>query len=168
MPHKKNPITCEQISGLARVLRSNAQVSLENMPLWHERDISHSSAERVILPDSTTLTHYLTKKLIGILRDLGVHESQMEANLGLTQGMIFSGTLLLELVRKGVLREEAYQWVQRNALRVWDEGTDFETLIAKDPDITTHLTSTELRDIFNLQNRLQHIGTIFERVFGSS
>ena len=167
MPHKKNPITCEQISGLARVLRSNAQVALENMPLWHERDISHSSAERVILPDSTILTHYLTRKLAGILRDLDVHESRMEANLNLTQGLIFSGTLLLELVRKGVLREEAYQWVQRNALRVWDEGADFESLIAKDPDIAKHLTSTELKGIFNLQNRLQHIDAIFERVFGS-
>jgi adenylosuccinate lyase len=167
MPHKKNPITCEQISGLARLLRSNAQVSLENMPLWHERDISHSSAERVILPDSTTLAHYLTKRLTAILRDWCVHESQMEANLNLTRGLIFSGTLLLELVRKGVLREEAYQWVQRNALRVWDEGTDFETLITEDPDITTHLTSTELKDLFNIQNRLQHIDAIFERVFGS-
>ena len=168
MPHKKNPITCEQVSGLARILRSNAQVSLENMPLWHERDISHSSAERVILPDSTTLAHYLTRKLGGILRDLDVHESRMEANLNLTQGLIFSGTLLLELVRKGVLREEAYQWVQRNALRMWDEGADFETLITKDPDITTHLTSTELKDIFNVQKRLQHVDAIFERVFGSS
>ena len=168
MPHKKNPINCEQISGLARVLRSNAQVSLENMPLWHERDISHSSAERVILPDSTTLIHYLTRKLTAILRDLDVHESRMEANLNLTRGLIFSGTLLLELIRKGVLREKAYQWVQRNALRVGDEETDFETLIAEDPDITTHLNSTELKDIFNVQNRLQHIGAIFERVFGSS
>ena len=168
MPHKKNPITCEQVSGLARVLRSNAQVSLENMPLWHERDISHSSAERVILPDSTTLAHYLSKKLGGILRDLDVHESRMEANLNLTQGLIFSGSLLLELVRKGVLREEAYQWVQRNALRVWDEGADFETLIAEDPDITAHLTATELKDIFNVQRRLQHVGAVFERVFGSS
>ena len=167
MPHKKNPITCEQISGLARLLRSNAQVALENMPLWHERDISHSSAERVILPDSTTLTHYLTKKLAGILRDLGVHEARMEANLNLTQGLIFSGTLLLELVRKGILREEAYQWVQRNALRVWDEGTDFEALITEDPDITAHLTSTEIKDIFNVHNRLQHIDAVFERVFGS-
>ncbi len=168
MPHKKNPITCEQVSGLARVLRSNAQVSLENMPLWHERDISHSSAERVILPDSTTLVHYLSKKLGGILRDLDVHESRMEANLNLTQGLIFSGSLLLELVRKGVLREEAYQWVQRNALRVWDEGADFETLIAEDPDITAHLTATELKDIFSVQRRLQHVGAVFERVFGSS
>ena len=92
----------------------------------------------------------------------------MEANLNLTQGLIFSGSLLLELVRKGVLREEAYQWVQRNALRVWDEGADFETLIAEDPDITAHLTATELKDIFNVQRRLQHVGAVFERVFGSS
>ncbi|MEE8348928.1 MAG: adenylosuccinate lyase [Acidobacteriota bacterium] len=166
MPHKKNPITCEQISGLARVLRSNAQVALENMPLWHERDISHSSAERIIFPDSTTLIHYLTQKLTGILRDLVVHESRMESNLKLTQGLIFSGTLLLELVRKGVLREEAYQWVQRNALRVWDEGADFETLIAGDSDINAHLSSDELKGIFNIQNRLQHVDAIFERVFG--
>lgn len=168
MPHKKNPITCEQISGLARVLRSNAQVSLENMPLWHERDISHSSAERIILPDSTTLIHYLSKKLSGLIRDLSVHESRMKDNLALSKGLIFSGTLLLELIRKGVLREEAYQWVQRNALKVWEENVDFEALIAGDPDIAAHLTPQEIKGVFNIRNRLQHIEGIFERVFGAS
>ena len=168
MPHKRNPILSENLTGLARIVRAAVVPALENVALWHERDISHSSAERVILPDSTTLTHYLTQRLAAILKDLVVHESRMTANLNLTRGLIFSGSLLLELVRKGVLREEAYSWVQRNALRVWDEATDFENLITKDPDITTHLTSTELQDIFNVQNRLQHIDAVFERVFGSS
>ena len=168
MPHKRNPIICEQISGLSRLLRSNSLAALENIPLWHERDISHSSVERVILPDSATIAHYLTVKLESVLRNLGVHEAQMEANLKLTNGLIFSGTLLLELIRKGVLREEAYQWVQRNAMRVWDEGADFETLVCNDSDITTHLTPTEIKQVFSIQNRLKHIDAIFERVFGSS
>ena len=168
MPHKRNPVTCENISGLSRLMRSNALAALENIPLWHERDISHSSVERVILPDSTTLAHYLTIKLNDVIQKLEVHEKQMEANLQLTRGLIFSGTLLLELVRRGVLREEAYQWIQRNAMRVWDDGADFETLILEDPDIQKHLTQKEVNQVFDVQNTLQHIDTVFERVFGSS
>ena len=168
MPHKRNPVTCENISGLSRLMRSNALAALENIPLWHERDISHSSVERVILPDSTTLAHYLTIRLNDVIQNLDVHEEQMAANLQLTKGLIFSGTLLLELVRRGVLREEAYEWIQRNAMRVWDEGADFETLILEDPDIQRHLTQKEVKQAFNVQNTLKHIDTIFERVFGSS
>lgn len=168
MPHKRNPVTCENISGLSRLMRSNAQAALENIPLWHERDISHSSVERVILPDSTTLAHYLTIRLNDVIQNLEVHEEQMEANLQLTRGLIFSGTLLLELVRRGVLREEAYEWIQRNAMRVWKEGVDFKTLILEDPDIQKHLTQKEVKQVFNVQNSLKHIDTVFERVFGSS
>jgi adenylosuccinate lyase len=168
MPHKRNPIVCEQITGLSRVLRSNALSGLENIPLWHERDISHSSVERVILPDSTTLAHYLTIKLTNVIQNLEVNEAQIEANLKLTGGLIFSGALLLELTRRGVLREEAYEWVQRNAMRVWDENADFQELILNDADITAHLSPEEVRKVFNVQERLKHIDIIFERVFGLS
>jgi len=167
MPHKKNPIICEQVSGLSRLLRSNALAGLENIPLWHERDISHSSVERVILPDSTTLAHYLTQKLSAVVSGMEVHEDQMRENLELTGGMLFSGTLLLELVRKGILREEAYAWIQRNALRVWEEGGDFKESILADQDIMENMTPDEVHEAFNLKNRLQHVDAVFERVFGS-
>lgn len=167
MPHKRNPITCEQISGLSRLLRSNALASLENIPLWHERDISNSSVERVILPDSTILAHYLSIQLRNVIHNLGVDEARMETNLQLTKGLIFSGTLLLELIRKGVLRERAYEWVQRNAMRVWDENADFKTLILSDPDIKTHLSQTEVQQVFNIENTLKYIDAVFERVFDS-
>ncbi len=166
MPHKRNPVTCEQISGLARLLRSNSIAALENVPLWHERDISHSSVERVILPDSTILVHYLTTKLTRIIRELVVDENQMKANLELTGGLIYSGTLLLELTKKGVLREDAYRWVQRNSMRVWDEGADFQSLILEDPDIRTYLSEEEVRQAFSLDNKLRHVDAIFRRVFG--
>lgn len=167
MPHKRNPVVSEQVSGLARVLRSNALAALENIPLWHERDISHSSVERVILPDSTILAHYLTSKVIGLLDRLVVDEAQMKANLESMGGLIYSGTLLLELARKGVLREDAYAWVQRNAMRVWDENADFARLVAEDPDITQHLNAEEISRVFDLQDKLKHVDTIFQRVFGS-
>ena len=167
MPHKRNPVICEQVSGLARTLRTNALTALENIPLWHERDISHSSVERVILPDSTTLSHYLTIRLDRVVKDLVVNESQMRKNLDLTGGMIFSGALLLELVRKGVLRETAYEWVQRNAMRVWDERADFKTLILKDPDILAHLSSQEINQVFDLPDKLRHVASVFHRVFSS-
>lgn len=167
MPHKRNPITCEQVTGLARVLRSHAQVALENIPLWHERDISHSSAERVILPDSTTLVHYLTVRLRDVLQNLMVDPQQMRANLEITGGLFYSGTLLLELVRKGVLRETAYSWIQRNAMRVWDEHADFQQLILADPDIRKHLSEEEIRKVFNLQEKLKYVDVVFARVFGT-
>jgi adenylosuccinate lyase len=166
MPHKRNPVTCEQISGLSRVLRANVVVALDNVPLWHERDISHSSAERVILPDSTTLAHYLTVKVNRVIGGLDVDAEQMLRNLGLMRGLIFSGALLLQLARKGVLRETAYQWIQRNAMRVWDEDADFRSLILADPDIRLHLTEEEILRTFDYQEMLKHVDRVFERVFG--
>ncbi len=165
MPHKRNPVTCEQICGLSRVVRSNAFVALDNVPLWHERDISHSSAERVILPDSTTLIHYLTVKLNGILANLVVDVERMKSNLELSGGLIYSGRLLLELVRKGVLRETAYQWVQRNAMRVWDEKADFLELVLADEDIRRHLSEEEIRQTFDWRQALRNVDRVFQRVF---
>ena len=167
MPHKRNPVTCEQISGLSRVLRANALVALDNMPLWHERDISHSSAERVVLPDSTTLAHCLTVKLNRILENLVVDPERMLHNLELTGGLIYSGALMLELVRRGVLRETAYRWVQRNAMRVWDEKADFLELVLADEDIRRHLPEEEIRGCFNYREKLKYVDFVFERVFGS-
>jgi adenylosuccinate lyase len=166
MPHKRNPITCENISGLSRVMRANSIVALENVPLWHERDISHSSAERVILADSTTLAHYLTRKVEGLIRNLVVNEKQMLSNLDLMGGLVYSGTLLLELCRKGVLRETAYKWVQRNAMRVWDEDADFLELILDDPDIRQHLTESEIRKNFDYREKIKHVDVVFKRLFG--
>lgn len=165
MPHKRNPISCENISGLARILRSNVVTALENIPLWHERDISHSSAERVILPDSTTLAHYLTTRIANVLKDLAVDEAQMQANIDLSGGLTFSSTLLVKLVEKGVLRDEAYVWVQRNSMRAWDEKVDFKGLILADEDIRTHLSAKEIEGVFDLRNMLRHVETVFERVF---
>ncbi len=167
MPHKRNPITCEQISGLARLLRANAHAAMENMPLWHERDISHSSIERVLLPDSTTLAHHLTYKLNRVLAGLDVNEARMRSNIDLTGGLYNSGTLLLALVRKGVLREEAYVWVQRNAMVVWETGGDYEELIQADPDISRHLSRHEIAEVFRLQTKFRHVDAVFERVFGA-
>jgi adenylosuccinate lyase len=168
MPHKRNPISCEQISGLSRVLRANVMVAFDNMPLWHERDISHSSPERVILPDSTILAHYLTGQVRKIVGNLAVDPEQMLKNLDLTGGLIYSGSLLLKLVRKGVLRETAYQWVQRNAMRVWDEGVDFQQLILDDKDLRKHLSEDEIKATFGYEEKLIHVDTVFRRVFGTS
>jgi adenylosuccinate lyase len=167
MPHKRNPIGSENISGLSRVLRSNAMVALQNIPLWHERDISHSSAERIILPDSTTLLHYMTIRLTKILRNLVVHSKRMQQNLEMTGGLFHSSALLLALVRKGALREDAYSWVQRNAMLVWDEGADFFQVIANDPDISKYLTKDEIVSIFDPRTRLRHLPDIYARVFGN-
>lgn len=166
MPHKRNPIGSENISGLSRVLRSNAMVALQNVPLWHERDISHSSAERIILPDSTTLLHYMTIRLTKILSNLVVHPKRMQQNLEMTGGLFHSSALLLALVRKGALREDAYTWVQRNAMLVWDEGAEFSQLIADDPDISKHLTKDEIATIFDPRTRLRHLPDVYARVFG--
>ncbi len=168
MPHKRNPITCEQISGLARILRGNAQIALENIPLWHERDISHSSVERVIMPDSTTLAHYLSTKLNRVLGNLVLDKGQMSANLELTGGLYNSSVLLLALVRKGVLREDAYVWVQRNAMRVWDEGMDFKSLLKADTELRQFLSEEEIDRIFDLEDKLRHVEEVFKRVFGSA
>ncbi len=165
MPHKRNPISCENISGLARVLRANALAAFENIPLWHERDISHSSVERVILPDSTSLAHYLTLRINGVLKGLVVDESRMAANLELTGGLVYSGSLLLELTRRGVLREEAYAWIQRNAMKAWDEGSDFYSLVLRDPDISAYLTPEQTEKIFDTRDKLRQVDAIFRRVF---
>jgi len=166
MPHKRNPVGCEQICGLSRVVRTNAQAALENVALWHERDISHSSVERVILPDSTILTDYLLDRTRRTVDKLFVYPDRMRANLEMTRGLIFSGQLLLDLAAKGVLREEAYQWVQRNAMRAWEHGEDFRKLVEADPDIRRTLSPAELDDAFSLQRQLRHVDAIFARVFG--
>ena len=166
MPHKRNPVTAEQICGLARVVRANAQAALENVALWHERDISHSSVERVILPDSTILVDYLLAKTTRLVEMMFVYPQRMLENLDHLKGLIFSGQLLLDLVEKGASREEAYRWVQRNAMQVWETREDFRTLAERDPDIRSYLKPSEIARVFNTERYLQHIDEIFERVFG--
>ena len=166
MPHKRNPVTAEQICGLARVVRSNAQSALENVALWHERDISHSSVERVILPDSTILVDYLLDKTTRLVERMSVYPERMHQNLNLLRGLIFSGQLLLDLVEKGARREDAYGWVQRNAMQVWETGEDFRALVERDPDISGYLKPREIARAFSLERQLRHVDTIFRRVFG--
>ena len=168
MPHKKNPITSEQICGLARVLRSNALAAFENIALWHERDISHSSVERIILPDSTILADYLLTKTSDLVRKLLVYPEQMKNNVELGGGLVFSGQVLLDLAAKGVLREQAYEWVQRNAMRAWEEGVDFRQLVEEDPDISSVLSAEEISTAFSLKRQLRHVDYVFERVFGKT
>ena len=168
MPHKKNPITSEQICGLSRVVRSNALAGFENIALWHERDISHSSVERVILPDSTILTDYLLAKTADLVRKLLVYPERMKNNVGLGGGLVFSGQLLLDLAAKGVLREQAYGWVQRNAMRAWEEEADFRQLVEEDPDISSVLSADEISGAFSLKRQLRHVDYVFERVFGKT
>ena len=166
MPHKRNPIASEQISGLARILRSNAQAAFENVALWHERDISHSSAERIIFPDSTILLDYMLDRTTNLVDRLIVYPEKMKENMGLTHGLIYSGQLLLELVEQGVTREEAYNWVQRNAMRVWDEGVDFKDSVLADADICGRLEGKHIDQVFNSERLLENVDYIFNRVFG--
>jgi len=166
MPHKRNPVGCEQICGLARVVRSNAQAALENVALWHERDISHSSVERVILPDSTILVDYLLHRTRVTIEKLFVYPERMRQNLEMTRGLVFSGQLLLDLASKGILREEAYHWVQRNAMRAWEHGENFRQLVEADADITRVLSPAEVDAAFDLHRQLRHVDAIFARVFG--
>ena len=166
MPHKKNPISAENLTGLSRLVRANAGVALENVPLWHERDISHSSVERVIFPDSTILVDYMLARLTRVLDNLVVHADRMRENLEATHGLIHSQQVLLALTRGGVAREEAYRWVQRNAMQSWEEHTPLAELLAADPDVTGALTAEELAACFDLAPHLAHVDTIFERVFG--
>jgi len=168
MPHKRNPVTAEQICGLARVVRANAQAALENVALWHERDISHSSVERVILPDSTILLDYLLAKTTKLVETMFVYPLRMRENLELLKGLIFSGQLLLDLVEKGVAREEAYSWVQRNAMQVWETREDFRSLAERDEDIRRQLTPDEIARVFNVERYLKHVDEIFRRVFGKA
>jgi adenylosuccinate lyase len=165
MPHKRNPVTAEQICGLARVVRANAQAGLENVALWHERDISHSSVERVILPDSTILLDYMLHQTAQLIETLLVYPERMRENLGLLKGLIFSGQVLLELAEKGASREEAYRWVQRNAMQVWKTGEDFKTLIESDPDIQKYLSLDEIARAFKVNRYLKHVDEIFARAF---
>jgi adenylosuccinate lyase len=165
MPHKRNPITLEQISGLARVVRSNAQAGFENVPLWHERDISHSSVERIIIPDSTTLVDYMLQKTTNVLETMFVYPERMKSNLESTRGLIFSGQLLLDLVEHGVSREEAYRAVQSHAMRAWKEGLNFRELVLKDKSITKLVPPRQIERAFDLKRQLKNIDKIFARVF---
>jgi adenylosuccinate lyase len=163
MPHKRNPINCERISGMARLVRGNAVAALEDITLWHERDISHSSVERVILPDSTINVDYCTRKLTNIIDKLLVYPDKMLHDMERTGGLIYSQRIMLTVVSKGVLREDAYKWVQRNAMKRWMEGQDFRTSVENDPDITKYLTKEEIDDCFDYKYFLRHVDMIFER-----
>jgi adenylosuccinate lyase len=165
MPHKRNPVTCEQISGLSRVVRANAQAGFENVALWHERDISHSSAERIIIPDSTTLADYLLNKTANLIETMFVYPERMMANLESTRGLVFSGQLLLDLVESGVSREDAYRLVQSHAMRAWKENLDFHELILNDPEISGRVPRAKIERAFDLQRQLKNIDKIFARVF---
>ena len=166
MPHKRNPVTSEQICGLARVVRANAQAAFEDIALWHERDISHSSVERVILPDSTTLTDYLLDKTTQLVDKLMVYPERMRRNLEMTRGLVYSGQLLLDLAAAGMLREQAYRIVQGHAMRAWEEEGDFRAAIEADPEIRAVLTPEQIGEAFSLERQLRNVDKIFERVFG--
>jgi len=165
MPHKRNPVTCEQISGLARVVRANAQAAFENVALWHERDISHSSVERVIIPDSTTLVDYMLQKTANLIDTLFVYPRRMKANLESTGGLVFSGQLLLDLVENGLSREDAYRIVQRHAMRAWRQGLNFRDLVLKDKRISGRIPRRQIERAFDLKRQLRNIDNIFDRVF---
>jgi adenylosuccinate lyase len=164
MPHKRNPVTSEQICGLARLVRANAQAAFEDIALWHERDISHSSVERIILPDSTILTDYLLHKTTQLVDKLLVYPDRMRRNLDMTKGLVFSGQLLLDLAAAGMLREKAYKLVQDYAMRAWQEESDFRAAIESDPDIRAALGEEAIAHSFSLDRQLRHVDQIFARV----
>ena len=167
MPHKRNPVNCERIAGLARVLRGNALAALENIALWHERDITHSSVERVILPDSFILTHFMLREMIAVLKDLQVYPKNMMENIWKTRGLIFSQRVLLALIDKGLPRETAYKIVQRNAMRVWnDKNLYLKDLLLEDKEINAYFSDEEVEELFKLDYHLKHIKMIFKRVLG--
>jgi adenylosuccinate lyase len=168
MPHKRNPVTCEQISGLARVVRANAQAAFENVALWHERDISHSSVERIILPDSTTLLDYMLAKTTNLVDTMFVYPERMRQNLESSGGLVFSGQLLLDLVEHGVSREDAYRMVQRHAMRAWQEGKNFRELVLKDKDITKRVPRAQIERAFDMKRQLRNVDKIFDRVFSGA
>ncbi len=165
MPHKRNPILSERLCGMARVVRGYALAGLESVALWHERDISHSSAERIVLPDASIAVDYMLAKAASLFDGLQVYPERMLENLGATRGLVFSGQLLLALTRGGVSRETAYEWVQRNAMKTWNEGGDFRTRVAADADIAAHLTHEQIADAFALDTYLRNVDAIFARVF---
>ena len=168
MPHKRNPVTCEQICGLARVVRANVQAAYENVALWHERDISHSSVERVILPDSTILADYLLDKTTKLVDRLLVYPERMKRNLEMTRGLVFSGQLLLDLAAAGMLREDAYRTVQAHAMKAWEEEGDFRAAIEADPEIGKVLSAPQIAEAFSLERQLRNVDKIFARVFGTA
>jgi adenylosuccinate lyase len=165
MPHKRNPIGCEQIVGLARLLRANAGAAFENNALWHERDISHSSVERVIVPDSFIVLDHMLRRVARIVAGMVVYPERMRENLERSRGVVFSGNVLLELARRGVSREHAYEWVQRNAMRAFHEGREFKALLLADPDVTRVLPASDIERAFDLDEQLKHVDEIFQRVF---
>jgi adenylosuccinate lyase len=165
MPHKRNPVTAEQICGLARVVRANTQAAFEDIALWHERDISHSSVERVILPDSAILTDYILAKTHWLVEGMRVSPERMRLNLDSTQGLIFSGQLLLDLAAAGMLREKAYRLVQGHAMRAWESGGDFRDTVTNDPEVLSYLSPEQIRKVFNVERYLVHVDTIFDRLF---
>lgn len=165
MPHKRNPILSERICGMARTVRANSIVGLENVALWHERDISHSSAERIVLPDSSATLDYMLAKATSLLDTLVVYPESMLKNLNITRGLVFSGQMMLALTQKGVSREDAYVYTQRNAMKVWDEGGEYSELVAEDADITSHLSMEEIARVFDLGHYLRNVDKVFKRVF---
>jgi adenylosuccinate lyase len=168
MPHKRNPIGCEQVCGLARLIRANAMAALENVALWHERDISHSSVERIILADSFIALDHMLRRFTKIVDGMVVYPARMLENLHRSRGVVFSGTVLLELAQRGVSREQAYEWVQRNAMRSFEEQRDFQTLLAADADVADMLPPDALAAAFSLDTQLRNVDAIFERVFGDA
>ncbi len=164
MPHKRNPIISERLCGQARIIRGNMLAAFENIALWHERDISHSSAERIILPDSTILLHYMLKKACWLVDKLNVYPENMAANLEKSFGLVYSQRVLLALVQAGVLRDDAYEIVQRSAMRAWEEKTSFLELLKADPEVTERLSAAELEACFDAAHQLRHMSVIFDRV----
>jgi adenylosuccinate lyase len=164
MPHKRNPIVCERIAGLSRVLRANALASMENIALWHERDISHSSVERIVVPDSCLLLDFMLADMIKIMDNLLVYPENMQRNLHATHGLIFSQEVLLALTKKGMKREDAYRIVQEQAMTVWREGKEFKDLLLAQSDIKEHLSEKEIDELFDDRRSLKHLDEIFERV----
>jgi adenylosuccinate lyase len=167
MPHKRNPVGSEQITGLARLIRANAVAALENVALWHERDISHSSVERVILPDSFIALDHMLRRFTRIVRGMVVYADRMRENLNRSRGVVFSGTVLLELAKRGISREQAYEWVQRNAMRSFHEQKDFKALLLADRDVTQVLTPSDVEKAFDLSDQMRNVDAIFDRVFTS-
>jgi len=165
MPHKRNPIGCEQIVGMARLIRANSHAAVENIALWHERDISHSSVERVIIPDSFIAVDHMLRRFTRIVKGMVVNSMRMLENLSRSRGVVFSGTVLLELARRNISREQAYEWVQRNAMRSFAEGLDFKGLLLADPDVTRVLPPAEIEKAFNLEEQFRYVDEIFDRVF---
>ncbi|MBI3319655.1 MAG: adenylosuccinate lyase [Candidatus Omnitrophica bacterium] len=164
MPHKKNPIACERIGGMSRLLRGYAVAAMENIPLWHERDISHSSVERVILPDATIALDYMARTMTAVVRGLVVHPDRMRANLDSTRGVVYSGQVLLALMRAGLSRTEAYTLVQRCALEAWRNGAEFQQRLLADAGIRRHLSGRQIRECLDARRHLRHVNTIFRRV----